>query len=392
MYRKKMFLFVALLIVIAMVLSSCAKPTPTPQPTKAPTSAPAPTKAPAKKLKVAWIYVGPIGDAGWTYAHDLGRKYVEKKLGDKVETAYVESVPEGADAERVFRDFAEKGYKVIFGTSFGYMDTMEKLAKEYPDVVWIHVSGYKSNDTNFDNLFGEMYKMKYLAGMAAAMKSKTGVIGYVAPYPIPEVIRHINFATLGARSVNPKAKVKVVWINSWYDPPTEKEAAESLLAAGADVIISGSDTPGPIQAASEKGKWGTAYDSPNACELAGKGCIGVPYWNWGVAYVKIIEDVMNGTFKPKGLPGSWWDPSTGIVDFKFGPAADDAIKKAVEAKKAEIISGKFNPAAGPIYAQDGTLVVPKGKALDWKQIWNIKWFFQGVEGEIPGAEKPPKIQ
>jgi len=402
-----MFLFAVL---IALVVAACsqATPTPTPKPaptqakaqpavTQAPTQAPtmAPTKAPAagakKKLKAAWVYVGPIGDAGWSYAHDLGRKYVEKMMPE-VETAYVESVPEGADAERVFRDFAEKGYNVIFGTSFGYMDTMEKLAKEYPNIVWIHVSGYKSNKTNFDNLFGRMYKMKYLAGVAAAMKTKTKKIGYVAPFPIPEVIRHINFVTLGAHSVDPKIKVQVVWINSWYDPPTEREAAESLLAAGADVIVTGSDTPGPVQAATEKGKWGMGYDSPNACKLGGKGCIGVPYWNWGVAYVKILKEVENGTFKPKGLPGSWWDADTGIVNFGFGPAADEAIKAKVNELKKKIINHELQVEAGPIYAQNGQLAVAKGDALKWDQIWNMKWFVQGVIGKIPGGEQPPKAK
>ncbi len=393
--RSRVIGVLLVVLAVALLVGACAKatPTPAPKPTEAP--AQAPTQAPAetgpRKIKAAWVYVGPIGDAGWTYAHDLGRKYVEQNVPG-VETAYVESVPEGADAERVFRDFAEKGYDVIFGTSFGYMDTMEKLAEEYPDVVWVHVSGYKWNDTNFDNLFGRMYKMKYLAGVAAAMKTKTKKIGYIAPFPIPEVIRHINFATLGARSVDPEIEVQVVWINTWYDPPTEREAAETLLAAGADVIITGADTPGPVQAASEKGKWGMAYDSPNACELAGDGCIGVPYWNWGVAYAEIVREVQNGTFKPRGLPDSWWDADTGIVDFGFGPAADDAIKAKVNELKQKIVSGELDVAAGPIYAQNGQLAVAEGDSLSWEEIWEMKWFVQGVIGEIPGGQEPPKAE
>ncbi len=396
---RRLWGVVLLVLLIALVVGACSKATPTPtKPAPAQTMGATQPTQPAqaekeggKKLKAAWVYVGPIGDAGWTYAHDLGRKYVEKVMPD-VETTYVESVPEGADAERVFREFAEKGYDVIFGTSFGYMDTMEKLAQEYPDTVWIHVSGYKWNDTNFDNLFGRMYKMKYLAGVAAAMKTKTKKLGYVAPFPIPEVIRHINFVTLGAHSVDPDIQVQVVWINSWYDPPTEREAAETLLAAGADVIITGSDTPGPVQAATEKGKWGMAYDSPNACELAGAGCIGVPHWNWGVAYAEILKEVKEGTFKPRGLPDSWWDADTGIVDFKFGPAADDAIKEKVSELKKKIVSHELDVGAGPIYAQNGQLAVAEGDSLSWEQIWNMKWFVKGVIGEIPGGEEPPKAE
>jgi len=384
MNRRRIGVVITFLVALSMLLGACAKATPAPtaaSPTKAP-----PTATPGPKpMKVAFVYVGSVGDAGWTYAHDLGRKYVEKHVPN-VTTSYVENVPEGADAERVIRDFAQKGYNVIFTTSFGYMDATAKVAEEFPKTVFIHISGYKKNNTNFDNLFGRMYQMKYLAGIAAAMKSKNGKIGYVAPYPIPEVIRHINMVARGARSVNPNATVQVVWINSWFDPPTEREAAETLLAAGCDVIVTGSDTPGPVQAASEKGKWGMAYDSPNACDNAGAGCIGVPHWNWGPTYAKIVEEVRDGTFKPTG---SWLGVKSGLVDFAFGPAADAAIKKAVNAKKQAMIDGTFDPRSGPVYAQDGHLAIAKGDKLTDKQLLNMKWFVKGVIGDIPGGEPAP---
>ena len=373
MNTRSIWKIAALFMIVALLLVACQAQQPAEQ-----------KPAEEKPIKAAWVYVGPIGDGGWTYAHDQGRQYVEKNVPN-VETAYIESVPEGADAERVIRDFAQKGYDVIFTTSFGYMDSTETVAAEFPDTVFIHISGYKKNDTNFDNLFGRMYQMKYLAGMAAAMRSETGKIGYVAPFPIPEVIRHINAATLGARSVNPDAEVQVVWINTWFDPPVEREAAETLLAAGNDVIITGADTPGPVQAASEAGKWGMAYDSDNACDNAGPGCIGVPHWNWGPYYAKIIEEVRAGTFKPSA---PWPGVADGIVDFKFGPAATDEIKEAVNAKKQEMIEGKFDPFAGPIYAQSGCLAVPEGKSLSDQELLSMKWFVQGVIGEIPDAEPP----
>jgi basic membrane protein A len=398
---NKVVFVVVLIAALALLLAACggqqaatkAPAEEKPAATEAPAEQPAATEAPKseegaageeKPIKAAWVYVGPIGDGGWTYAHDQGRLYVEKNVPN-VETTYIESVPEGADAERVIRDLAQKGYNVIFTTSFGYMDATETVAEEFPDTVFIHISGYKKNDTNFDNLFGRMYQMKYLAGVAAAMKSETGKIGYVAPFPIPEVIRHINMVAKGARSVNPDAEIQVVWINTWFDPPTEREAAETLLNAGNDVIVTGADTPGPVQAASEKGKWGMAYDSANACDNAGDGCIGVPHWNWGPTYAEIIEDVRNGTFKPVGR---WPGVESGIVDFKFGPAATDEIKAKVNEIKQAMIDGKFNPADGPINAQSGCLAVKEGETLTDEQLLSMKWFVEGVKGEIPEAQPP----
>lgn len=371
--------FVLLAVVAAFVLAACAAPAAQPQQPAAEEPA-----AADKPMKVAFVYVGPIGDGGWTYAHDQGRQYLEANVPN-VTTSYLESVPEGADALRVIRDFAQKGNDVIFTTSFGYMDATEQAAEEFPDTVFIHISGYKKNDTNFDNLFGRMYQMKYLAGMAAAMKSETGKIGYVAPYPIPEVIRHINAATMGARSVNPDAEVQVIWINTWFDPPVEREAAETLLADGNDVIITGADTPGPVQAASEAGKWGMAYDSDNACDNAGDGCIGVPHWNWGPYYAEIIGAVRDGTFKPTA---AWPGAESGIVNFKYGPAATDEIKSALDAKKQEIIDGTFNPYAGPIKAQSGCVAVADGESLSDGELLSINWFVEGVIGEIPDSVPP----
>jgi basic membrane protein A len=212
----------------------------------------------AEKIKVAFMYVGPVGDAGYTYAHDLGRKYLEKKMPN-VQTTFVESVPEGADAERVLTELAEKGNKVIFATSFGYMDYVQKVAARYPDVVFLHCSGYKIAK-NMGTYFGRIYEARYLSGIVAGKYTKKNLIGYVGAFPIPEVIRGINAFTLGAQSVNPKVKVKVVWTNTWYDPATEKEAAKSLLNAGVDLIAMHQDTPAPMQAAQEKGAYAISYD------------------------------------------------------------------------------------------------------------------------------------
>ncbi len=375
--KMRTFWKLALLTLVAVfVLAACAAPA-APQPAAEPAAGEEPVRA-------AFIYVGPIGDGGWTFAHEQGRQYIEDNV-DNLETAFLESVPEGADAERVIRDFAQKGNDVIFTTSFGYMDATEAVANEFPDKTFIHISGIKNNDTNFDNLFGRMYQMKYLAGMAAAMKSETGKIGYVAPFPIPEVIRHINAAALGAKAVNPDAEIQVVWINTWFDPPIEREAAETLLAAGNDVIITGADTPGPVQAASEQGKWGMAYDSNNACDNAGDGCLGVPHWNWGPYYQQIIEEVRAGTFKPSA---PWPGAEEGIIDFKFGPAADENIQNAVNEKKQEIIDGSFNPFAGPINAQSGCVGVAEGAAMSDGELLSMNWFVQGVIGEIPDASPP----
>ena len=250
---------------------------------------------------VAFVYVGPIGDGGWTYAHNQGREYIEAN-GDNIHTAYLESIPEGADAERVIRSLARQGFDVVFTTSFGYMDPTGTVAEEFPDTVFIHVTGQKKNDTNFGNIMGAIEEMKYLAGMVAGAKAAedgSNRVGIIAPFPIAEVIRLSNAAALGMRETCPECEMDIRWIFTWFDPVLEREAAESLLDEGATVIITGADTPGPVQAAGDRGATGIAYDSDNACAGLEDVCLGVPYWNWGPLYLDIVESVAAGTWTPK---------------------------------------------------------------------------------------------
>jgi basic membrane protein A len=329
-----------------------------------------------EKLKVGFIYVGPVGDAGWTYAHDLGRKYLEEQLG--VETTYVESVPEGADAERVLTQLAEEGNKVIFATSFGYMDPVINVAKKYPDVVFMHCSGYMTAD-NAGTYFGRMYQPRYLSGIAAGYKTKSNIIGYVAAFPIPEVIRGINAFTLGVRSVNPDAKVKVVWTHTWYDPAAEKDAAISLLDAGADVIAQHQDTPGPQQAAQERGAFSVGYNT-DMKQFAPKAYLTAPIWNWGPYYVETVKAVMDGTWKSEQYWGGMQDNIVGLAPLT--ELVDEEAKTLIEQKKQEIIDGRFKVFAGPIKDQNGELKVKEGEALTDTEMLEMNWFVEGVEGTI----------
>ncbi|MFZ9495238.1 MAG: BMP family ABC transporter substrate-binding protein, partial [Burkholderiaceae bacterium] len=241
------------LVSTTLALSGCGK-----KEEAKPAAAPAAAKP--EPIKAAWIYVGPVGDAGWSYAHDLGRKAVEAKFGDGVKTSIVEKVPEGADAERVIRDLAQQGNKIIFATSFGYMDAMLKVAGEFPDVKFEHATGYKTapNMRIYDASF---YQDTYMAGVIAGTMTKTNTLGFVGSFPIPEVLRNINAFTLGAQSVNPKIKTKVVWVNTWFDPPKESEAAQSLINQGADVLLQNTDSTAVLQTAEKNGKYAFGWDS-----------------------------------------------------------------------------------------------------------------------------------
>ncbi|MHB8172220.1 MAG: BMP family ABC transporter substrate-binding protein, partial [Thermincolia bacterium] len=276
MKLNKLFGLVAMLIVLSMIIAGCGGGQ---APTGNDKKDDAPKEANEEKLKVAFIYVGPVGDAGWTYAHNEGRKQLEKELPN-VETSFIESVPESpGDAERVLTDLVNKGNKIIFATSFGYMDSVLKVAQKNPDVIFLHCSGYKT-DKNMGTYFGRMYQPRYLSGMVAGKQTKSNTIGFVGAFPIPEVVWGINSFTLGVKSVNPDAKVKVVWTNTWYDPAKEKDAAKSLLDAGADVIAMHQDTPGPQQAAEEKGAFSVGYNT-DMRQFAPKAVLTGPVWNWG---------------------------------------------------------------------------------------------------------------
>ncbi len=327
-----------------------------------------------KEMKVGFVYVSPIGDAGWSYAHDQGRLAVEAMPG--VTTAYVESVQEGPDSERVIQNMARKGYDVIFATSFGYMDPMLKVSKKFPEAVFMHCSGFKKSP-NMGNYFGRMYQARYLSGIAAGAMTKSNILGYVAAFPIPEVIRGINAFALGAQSVNPDAQVRVVWTKTWYDPATEKEAAKSLLDVGADVIAQHQDSPGPQEAAQEKGVYSVGYNS-DMSTFAPKAHITAPIWNWGPFYVDTVTAVRNGAWQSASV---WPGMEKGIVD--IAPLADFVpakVKKEVAAARQAIIDGQQKVFTGPIADQSGKIRIPAGETATDEQLLGMNWFVKGVVG------------
>jgi basic membrane protein A len=335
-----------------------------------------PAGAADKEMQVGFIYVSPIGDAGWSYAHDVGRKAVEELPG--VKTSYVEAVPEGPDSERVMLNMARKGFDVVFATSYGYMDPMLKVAKQFPKTVFMHCSGFKTAD-NMGNYFGRMYQARYLTGIVAGSMTKSGTLGYVAAFPIPEVIRGINAFTRGVRSVNPKAEVRVVWTKTWYDPATEKEAAKSLLAVGADVIAQHQDSPGPQEAAQEKGVFSVGYNSDMSA-FAPKAHLTAAVWNWGPFYVKTVKAVQAGTWKSQS---SWPGLKEGIVDISpFGPMVPDAVRQKVETEKAAFLQGQDPVFAGPVRDQKGDIKIPAGSSPTDKELLGMTWFVEGVIGTL----------
>jgi basic membrane protein A and related proteins len=319
-----------------------------------------PSTAEEKSLKAAFVYIGPVGDHGWTYAHDLGRRYIEKNLG--VETAYTENV-HGPDIERVIRGYAQKGYDLIFTTSFEYMDPTIEVAADFPETVFEHCSGYKTAD-NVGNYFGRIYQPDYLSGLVAGKMSESNVLGYVAPHPLPEVIRGINSFTKGVREGNPDAIVKVVWIGSWNDPPKEKEGALSLIDAGADVIAQGGDSPAAQEAAQEKGVYSVGYDS-DMSKFAPDAHLTAPVWHWDVFYEQRVQEVRAGTWEPE----SWWGGmETGIADLSpFGPMVPEEVREMVMQRRQEII--------------DGTFQVWPDKTDE--ELLSMNYFIEGVEGELP---------
>lgn len=381
--KRKILATFALFAMLAFVVTSCAAPsTPTTSSPSPTTSSPSPTPS-ETKLKVAFIYVGPIGDGGWTFEHNQGRLYLEQQVPG-VETTYVESVPEGADSVKVIKDFAQKGYNVIITTSFGYMDPTIEVAKEFPNVIFLHCSGYKTAE-NVGTYFGKIEEPRYLSGMIAGKMTKSNLLGYVAAYPIPEVIRGINAFTLGVRAVNPEAEVRVVWTNTWYDPAKERQAAEGLLDVGCDVIAQHQDTPGPQQAAEARGVYGVGYDS-DMSKFAPKAVLTSPIWKWGVYYVDIIKKIKDGTWKSEQY---WGGMKDGIVD--LAPIASfvpEEVSAPVIEKRDEIMKGTFDVFSifsGPLKDQKGEVKVPEGKKMTGEEILNMNWFVEGVVGEIPAG-------
>ncbi|MFW6323840.1 MAG: BMP family ABC transporter substrate-binding protein [Desulfovibrionales bacterium] len=326
------------------------------------------------ELDVGFVYVSPVGDAGWSYAHDLGRQAIEEMEG--VNTHYVESVPEGADAGRVIQNMARKGYELIFATSYGYMDPMLKVAKDFPDTVFMHCSGFKRAE-NMGTYFGRMYQARYLSGMVAGAMTESNTLGYVGAYPIPEVIRGINAFALGARAVNPEAQVRVVWSKTWYDPATEKEAAKSLLDVGADVIAQHQDSPAPQEAAQEKGVYSVGYNT-DMSSFAPKSHLTAPVWNWAPFYQNIVEQVRKGTW----TSGDYWGGlKEGVVGLApFGPMVPEDVQEQVLEEKQQIIDGTDRIFSDPIKDQDGTVRVSEGAKMTDQELLGMDWFVQGVIG------------
>ncbi len=332
----------------------------------------------AKDIKAAFVYVGPVGDGGWTFAHDQGRIEMET-LPFVKKTTFIESVPEGADATRVIMGLANKGYNLIFTTSFGFMDPTLEVASRFKDITFEHCSGYKMSE-NMGNYFGRFYQGKYLSGIVAGAMTKSNTIGYVAAYPIPEVIRGINAFTLGVREVNPEATVKVVWTQTWFDPGLEREAADSLLDVGADVLSMHQDTPATLQAAEARGKFAIGNDS-DMRQFAPNAFLTAPIWNWGVLYKQIATEVHNGTWKPEEI---WWGIETEVV--KLAPMSDKVpqqIRDLVAEKKQALVDHKTQVFTGPIKGQDGKVLLGAGKTYSDKELLQMNFFIEGVQGAIP---------
>jgi basic membrane protein A and related proteins len=373
-------------LAVAAALAGCGKKEEAPK-AAAPAAAPAASvaAAPAKPepLKIAFAYVGPVGDAGWTYAHDQGRKAVEAEFGDKVKTSFVENVPEAADAERVIRQMVADGNKLIFGTTFGYMDPMMKVAADTKDVKFEHGTGFKTAD-NMRTYDSRTYEGAYLAGIVAGGMTKSNTLGVVGSIPIPEVIRNINSFTLGAQSVNPKIKTKVVWIGKWFDPPKEGEAAQSLINGGADVLFQNTDSPAVLQTAEKNKKMAFGWDSDMSA-FGKEAHLGSAIINWGPYYKKAVKDAIDGTWK---TTQEWWGVKQGAIDLvAVSDKVPAEIKAKVDAARAGLKDGSFHPWKGPIVGQDGKNVVEKDVTPDDKFMLGINFYVKGVDGKVPSGDK-----
>ena len=358
------------------------------------------------KFNVAMVLIGPHDDGGWSQAHFEGLEYVAENL-DNVNVAYVENVPEGADSEQIFRSLSRKGFDLIFGTSFGYMDPMETVAEEFPDTMYIHISGYKSNGENFGNLFGAMENMKYLGGMLAGARAKMDgnpKLGYMATFPIPEELRLGNAIALGMLETCPECTMDVRWINTWHDPIIEKEAAASLFDAGAQVVFTGADTPAVADVAQEKGKWGVTYDWYGSCKV--DACLTAPYWNWGPVYTDITEGVIDGSYQ---AGWHYFDADTGALGL-FGFMDGEELTPGMAELPPEVIQqvrdtldqmlkgefNRFDVFSGEILDNAGVIVVPAGEQMEQADLdqfppgaegleceYCMYWWSEGITSELP---------
>jgi len=370
--KRTWFRAAAIGLVAAAVMVGCGKK-------EEPKPAPAAEAPKAEPLKIAFAYVGPVGDGGWTFAHDNARKAVEAEFGDKIKTSFTENVSESADAERNFRDMVSQGNKLIFGTTFGYMEPMLKVAADSKDVKFEHATGYKQAD-NMRTYDSRTYEGAYMNGVIAGAMTKSNVIGVVASVPIPEVIRNINSFTMGAQSVNPKIKTKVVWVNEWFNPPKETEAATSLINAGADVLMQNTDSAAVLKTAEEKGKRAFGWDSDMSA-YGPKAHLGSAVINWTPYYIKATKDALEGTWTTGGV---WWGVKEGAIDLVS--IAEDVpadTKAKVEAIKAGLKDGSFSIWKGPLVDNTGKTILKKDEIADDKFLSGVKFYVKGVDGKVP---------
>lgn len=416
--RKTFLRLVIVLMIAAFVVAACSPAAPAQSPsseTQAPAAASTTYAIPdiqQGKFNVAVVLIGYENDGGWSQAHTEGAKWMSTQ-DPTINVQFVEAVNPGPDAESVMRALARKGFDLIIGTTFEYGPTMASLAEEFPKTNWLHISGFQTNGTNYGNLFGSMEDMKYLAGMVAGARAKEDgntKLGYVAPWPLPEVIRLGNAFMIGAKETCPECTMEVRWINTWYDPDKEKQAAQSLLDAGVDVILIGSDTPGPLVAAANAGKWALTYDYINSCSPAPDHCLGAEYWNWGPPELDIVKQIRAGTWKPGNV---WLDADSGLVGF-YGfmegqtpqPGVPESVVPMVQAKLADMLAGKFTVQdvfRGPVMDNTGKVVIPDGQTVTPEDLFGIdaatiqsmgltgrtacticmNWLADGIQGSIP---------
>ncbi len=338
------------------------------------------TDSKSAAFKAAWIYVGPHNDGGWSQAHDKGRLYVQNALGSKIETTFKENVPEGPQTCQVIESLVRDGNKIIFATSFGFQNCMVSEAKKHSDVKFEQATG-TARSSNLAEYFGAGEDSIYLSGMAAGAATKKGVIGYVVPFAIPEVIRHANAFALGAQATHPGAKVRLIWTNSWFKPEAEKKAAQNLVAAGSDVLGQNVDSPAAGQYAESKGIPWVGYDS-DARKFAPKQWLTAAIYNWGPYYLRKTKAAMNSTWKSNFYYGTIKDGFTGLAP--YGPKVSAKTKRAIAKKKAALTKGTFYEFAGPLYDQKGKLRIPKGKRMSVKDLYAMNWLVKGVIGSAKG--------
>ncbi|MBM7062875.1 BMP family ABC transporter substrate-binding protein [Pseudomonas sp. UL073] len=332
----------------------------------------------ADPLKVGFVYVGPIGDHGWTYQHELGRQAVEKQFGDKVKTTFVENVAEGADAERVIRNMAKGNYDLIFTTSFGFMNPTAKVAKQFPKVTFEHATGYKQ-DKNLGTYLSRSYEGRYVGGFLAAKMTKTHKIGYIASFPIPEVIRDINAIQLALNKYDPTAEIKVVWVNSWFDPGKESDAANALIDQGVDVVFQHTDSPAPIQTAERRGVYSVGYASDMA-HFGPKAVLTSIVNDWGPHYIQATQGVMDGTWKSQDY---WGGLAEGTIKLPISDLVPADVKSEAQAIIDSIKAGTFHPFTGPIKDQSGAVKIAAGATASNADLAGMNYYVEGLKAELP---------